>query len=377
MFVPLFHAPGDDVPDRTSEADSAVRNVTINVRRVCVVSRRPAASSFLDSTILTCDVRCKSTTIDTARLPEMLTVTKDGMSGHQAKHLPRIRECNVVRILRFPQYSGISTIPIRSDPDFQIVAGKDANMKIRNRYANWLIAWIGVLLLRALFLTVRVDHRKVFDDGSPYAPPREAQRYCFCLWHDAIVAAVFSLKTYKLSGLISRHQDGTYLAHAVSLAGITPVRGSASRGGAQATRQLIDLPDLHVCITPDGPRGPRRVMKDGIIFLASRTNRPVVPTTLTATRYWSVPGGWSDMMIPKPFSRALLLAGTPIAVPPELTRDEISVLTEQIQKEMDRLDLIGQRIVRGDDSAEALLSQPGVYPDDSNATLATPIRTAA
>lgn len=238
-------------------------------------------------------------------------------------------------------------------------------MKIRNRYINWVIARLGTWLLRALFATVRVDHRKVVEDGTPYAPSKGSVRYCFCLWHDAIVCAVFSLKTYKLSGLISRHQDGSYLTHAVQLVGITPVRGSASRGGAQATKQLIDMPDLHVCITPDGPRGPRRVMKEGIVYLSSRTGRPVVPTTITATSYWSVPGGWSDMLLPRPFSRVLLLAGTPIEVPSDLTRDEISELTDRIQTEMDRMDLIGQRIIAGDDTAEALLSQPGVYPDDA------------
>ncbi|MEQ9406460.1 MAG: lysophospholipid acyltransferase family protein [Fuerstiella sp.] len=237
-------------------------------------------------------------------------------------------------------------------------------MKIRNRYANWMIARIATWILRLMFLTVRVDHRRIAPDGTPYAPATSSTRYCFCMWHDAIVTALFALKTYKLSGLISRHQDGTYLTHAIRLLGITPVRGSASRGGAQATRQLIDRPDLHVCITPDGPRGPRRVMKDGIVYLASRTGRPVVPTTVTATSYWSVPGGWSDMLIPKPFSTALLLAGKPIEVPPDLSRAQISEVTDQIQQEMDRLHLIGQRLVRGDESVFSLVAQTGKYPDD-------------
>lgn len=222
-------------------------------------------------------------------------------------------------------------------------------MKIRNPVLNWLIARIATWILRTLFWTVRVDHRKVVDEATPYTAATGSMRYCFCLWHDAIVACLFSLRTYKLSGLISRHQDGSYLTHAIKLLGITPVRGSASRGGAQATRQLIDQPDLHVCITPDGPRGPRRKMKDGIVYLASRTGRPVVPTTVTATRYWAVPGGWSDMIIPKPFSRVLLLAGEPIEVPLDASREEISRITEEIQLEMDRLDEIGQRIIAGDE----------------------------
>jgi len=237
-------------------------------------------------------------------------------------------------------------------------------MKIKNRFANWMIARLGTWALQILFWTVRVDHRKVVDDATPYAAAKGGVRYCFCMWHDAIVTAVFSLPTHKLSGLISRHQDGGYLAQAVRFVGITPVRGSASRGGAQATKQLIDQPDLHVCITPDGPRGPRRVMKDGIVYLASRTGRPIVPTTLTATRYWSIPGGWSDMLIPRPFSSALLLAGTPIEIPPDLSREQISEYADLVQREMDRMDLLGQRIARGDESVASLIGQPGVYPDD-------------
>ncbi len=236
-------------------------------------------------------------------------------------------------------------------------------MKVRNRFANWMIARLGTWALRVLFLTVRVDHRTVVRDATPYRNPQGRQRYCFCLWHDAIVTAVFGLKTYYLSGLISRHQDGTYLAHAAQLAGITPVRGSASRGGAQATRQLIDRPELHVCITPDGPRGPRRVMKDGIVYLASRTCRPVVPTSLKATRCWSIPGGWSDMMLPKPFSRALLIAGRPIAVGRDLTREQISEVAESIQQEMNRLDAIGERLIAGDESVAELIGQPGKWPE--------------
>jgi lysophospholipid acyltransferase (LPLAT)-like uncharacterized protein len=241
---------------------------------------------------------------------------------------------------------------------------RDATMKIRSRFVNWMIAKLGTWALKALFLTVRVDHRKVVEDGTPYQAATGSIRYCFCIWHDAILTAVFSSKTYKLSGLISRHQDGSYLSDAVQMVGIIPVRGSASRGGAQATKQLIDQPDLHVCITPDGPRGPRRIMKDGIVFLASRTGRPIVPTTLTASSYWSIPGGWSDMLVPKPFSKALLLAGAPIEVPAELTREQISEYAELVQKEMDRMDLIGQRIIRGDESMTDLIGQTGAYPND-------------
>lgn len=237
-------------------------------------------------------------------------------------------------------------------------------MKIKSKFVNWMIARIGTYALRVLFWTVKVEHQTAVPGATPYQKPADDQRYCFCLWHDAILACVYSLKTYKLGGLISRHQDGTYLAQAAALVGITPVRGSASRGGAQATRQLIDQPDLHVCITPDGPRGPRRVMKDGIVYLSSRTGRPVVPNTVIGTNCWSIPGGWSDMLLPKPFSKILLIAGAPIVIPEGLSRDGISKQTERIQLEMDRLDLLGRRLVRGEASVADLIGKEGVYPND-------------
>lgn len=231
----------------------------------------------------------------------------------------------------------------------------DADMKIRNAFVNWMIARLGTWALQLLFLTVRVDLRTALPGVSPYHNPSGKVRYCFCMWHDGIVLALFSLKTFKLSGLISRHQDGSYLSHAVKLLGITPVRGSASRGGAQAAKQLINLPDLNVCITPDGPRGPRRTMKDGIVFLASRTGRPLVPGVLKATRYWTIPGGWSDMVIPKPFAKVLLVTSTPITVPSDASREEISMITDQVQREMDRLNAVGDLLISGDESAADLI----------------------
>ena len=90
--------------------------------------------------------------------------------------------------------------------------------------------------LRLLFLTVRVQHCRIVDDGTPYARPQSSQRFTFSMWHDQIVLAVFSLRTWNLAGLISQHRDGGYLADSVLIAGIQPVRGSTSRGGAEAVR---------------------------------------------------------------------------------------------------------------------------------------------
>ena len=224
-------------------------------------------------------------------------------------------------------------------------------MKIRSRWFNLILSYLATFCLRLLFLTARVQHRATVDDASPYTRPQRPQRYTFCMWHDQIVLAVFSLRTWNLAGLISQHRDGGYLADSVLIAGIQPVRGSTSRGGAGAVSEILSCPDLHLAMTPDGPRGPRRKMKEGIVYISSRSGRPIVPTALVCSHYWAIPGNWSDMVIPKPFSKIILIAGTPIIVPPELPREEMAIWADFVHSEMARLELIAQRLQAGETSA--------------------------
>jgi lysophospholipid acyltransferase (LPLAT)-like uncharacterized protein len=233
-------------------------------------------------------------------------------------------------------------------------------MKVRYRWLNLLLSYLATAGLRLLFLTVRVTHHRMAPEATPYVRPNGLQRYTFCMWHDHIVLAVFSMRTWNLAGLISQHRDGGYLADSVLIAGIQPVRGSTSRGGAEAVAEIISQPELHLAMTPDGPRGPRRTMKEGIIYIASRSRRPIVPTALVANRFWSVPGSWSDMILPKPFSRVLLIAGTPVTVPEDLPREQMAAWANSLQKEMDRLDTLSRRIIAGDDTAVAEIKLNGM-----------------
>lgn len=224
-------------------------------------------------------------------------------------------------------------------------------MKIRSRWLNIVLSYLATFGLRLLFVTLRVRHFKVVADATPYSRPTGPQRFTFSMWHDQIVMAVFSLRTWNLAGLISQHRDGGYLADSVLIAGIQPVRGSTSRGGAEAVSEILSRPELHLAMTPDGPRGPRRKMKEGIVFIASRSGRPIVPTALVCSRQWSVPGSWTDMAIPKPFSKVVLIAGTPITVPVDLPREEMTAWAEFVSNEMARLELLAERIQRGESSA--------------------------
>lgn len=221
---------------------------------------------------------------------------------------------------------------------------------------SWLyigLICFGHAALKLLFLTVRVRHHKVKPDATPYSCPQGATRYAFPFWHDQIVLAIYSKRTFRLSGLISRHRDGGFVADAARIAGIHPVRGSSSRGGAAAVAELLHLQDLHFAMTPDGPRGPRRKLKDGVVFIASRSERPLVPSGMAFSNAWEFKGSWTTLTIPKPFSTVVLIAGSPVTIPAATDRDEIPVYTERLAEEMDRLEGLATRILHGEDSAIA------------------------
>lgn len=226
-------------------------------------------------------------------------------------------------------------------------------MKIRSRTLNIVLSVVATALLRLLFLFVRVRHIHVAPEGTPYRRPKGAIRYTFSMWHDQIALAVFSNRTWNLAGLISQHRDGGYLADSVRIAGIRPVRGSTSRGGMEAVREILSLPDYHLAMTPDGPRGPRRRLKEGILFIASRSGRPLVPCGMACSSAWSFPGSWTDLLLPKPFSTAILIAGTPVVVPEDLNREQMALWCQAVEAEMARLDVIAERIAAGDLAAEA------------------------
>lgn len=217
-------------------------------------------------------------------------------------------------------------------------------MKIRSRFLTRAAARLLVMTARALFVTCRRRLRAEVPGISPYdgataGTGAGTQRFLYCVWHDQIVMTVFTGRPRNMAGLVSRHQDGSYLADGMKMVGIEPVRGSTSRGGAQAMRQMLDLArDRHIAITPDGPRGPRRQIKPGIVFLASQTGRAIVPTAYACRRGWRIRGNWTDMLIPRPFTTLYALGGTPLSVPPDLSREQLEQHTARLQSEMERLE---------------------------------------
>jgi lysophospholipid acyltransferase (LPLAT)-like uncharacterized protein len=222
-------------------------------------------------------------------------------------------------------------------------------LKIRSRFLTRVLAAVAVVICKLIFLTCRKRWRVEAENINPYTDTA-GRRHLYCVWHDQILTTVFFRRPRRVAALVSRHQDGSYLADAMQLVGITPVRGSSSRGGAKAMRQMLDAArELHVVITPDGPRGPRRQVKDGIVFLASHSGRAIVPSATACRRGWRIRGSWTELLIPRPFTTVFAIGGTPLEV-------------ARLQQEMERLDAAIQRWAGGDEHA-AQPPQPGESDD--------------
>jgi len=222
-------------------------------------------------------------------------------------------------------------------------------LKIRSRLLNKLATAIGVLLVRLLFWTCRIEVHADFPEANPYLSTGD-ERYLYCIWHDQIVMTIFSGRPNNLAGLVSQHQDGSYVADTMRWRGIQSVRGSTSRGGGRAMREMIKkTQDLHIAITPDGPRGPRREIKSGLVFLASHANRAIIPTAYACRRCWRISGSWTDMMIPKPFTKVVVRGGSPFVVSGQIRRAELDFFTAKLQAEMERLEVEAEALIRGEE----------------------------
>ena len=210
-------------------------------------------------------------------------------------------------------------------------------MKISHPLLDKAAAITAVGTLRTLYGSCR-EQKPHFDPAYSPFPGPEPTRAIFCVWHDNLLHACFLGGKKRASTVVSRHRDGNILAEAMTRIGIQPVRGSSSKGGTEALRHLLRAAEERdVVVTSDGPRGPEHKAKPGIIYLASRSGLPVVPTDIRAEREWRPQGSWTKMFLPKPFSRIRGAVGEPLWVPPKIGRAEVGDYLAELETRMGEL----------------------------------------
>jgi hypothetical protein len=190
----------------------------------------------------------------------------------------------------------------------------------QKRLMLWIVPPLVAALLRLLHATLRYE--AVFEEGGHAEFTGEAGVWCF--WHRCLLPAACRFqKRAKTVLLISASFDGELIAQTIERMGYETVRGSSSRGGAAGLRALARaVNDGAAAVIPgDGPRGPRYVLKPGIIKLARLTNMPVYCFYLYAEHAWTM-RSWDALVVPKPFSRVALVWGRPVSPPESIEEEE-------------------------------------------------------
>jgi len=138
--------------------------------------------------------------------------------------------------------------------------------------------------------------------------------------------------------MTSRNRDGEYIARVIQHFGYVAARGSSSKGSHSATIEILRAMKngRDVGITIDGPRGPRYIAKPGAAYVAGKSGNPVVPFSISAEKKW-VMRSWDHFQVPKPFSRAIVLIGSPIYIDPGMGKEEMQSMEARIQNSLDEL----------------------------------------
>jgi lysophospholipid acyltransferase (LPLAT)-like uncharacterized protein len=192
---------------------------------------------------------------------------------------------------------------------------------------------------------------RLTEEGRPAMQPLwDARRpLIYAVWHGRILMIPWlSARMSRTHGarsarvLASRSRDGEMMARFASRFGLSVVRGSSSRGGAQALRALAGAVRAgeDVAVIPDGPRGPRERLQAGVVVLASITGAPVVPLGFAARPAQHL-ASWDRFLVPYPFARAALVFGKAITVARhadrETTRSSLEAALREVTETADRL----------------------------------------
>jgi len=207
-------------------------------------------------------------------------------------------------------------------------------MKISHPIAIKTVSLLGSWVLK-LWLRTQ-DYWFCLEDPDS-DPNWTDRRNIYLFWHEMMLFPLITHCGPDFSILVSRHRDGELITQVMRMFQGKTVRGSTSRGAVAGLLGMMrNQPSRHLGITPDGPRGPRRVVQDGAVYLSSRTGMPLVPVGFAFDGCRRA-GSWDKMALPRPFRRAVCVAGSGVIVPGDLDREGIEAFRVTVQEEMDRV----------------------------------------
>jgi len=183
-------------------------------------------------------------------------------------------------------------------------------VRINRSAATWLSEKLGPAVIKIMGVTLRT-RRKGLENLERARQVKG--NVIFAFWHGCLLPLSYLHRNEGINVLVSTHQDGEYITRVIHGLGFETSRGSSTRGGTAALRDLIATASrgVDLAITPDGPRGPRERCQPGIVFLARKLGLPVVPVGICFRPRVRLTS-WDRFMIPLPFAGGVEVYGEPV-----------------------------------------------------------------
>jgi len=218
------------------------------------------------------------------------------------------------------------------------------------RLAYWALAPGLIALFRCLWRTYRFE---VVGGDAVEALAAAGRPAILTLWHEAIFTSSWYLRRASELGLrvtymVSPSVDGELAVTLLRRVGGKVVRGSATRSGVKALHGLyraIARDGASPVILPDGPKGPPHVCKAGPLLLARLSGVPVLPVACEAGSVWRLPT-WDRMVIPRPFTRVVVIVGEPRAVAAELEGEALETARLELERALEELGARARELLR-------------------------------
>ncbi len=202
------------------------------------------------------------------------------------------------------------------------------------------------VLSRLLSFAVRLLHRTwrvtLENEEAVQAVLREHGAVILVTWHGRLLVPFACTQDRGYYALVSRSGDGALLSAIFERLGWRLIRGSSNKFAVEALRQgreILSRPGTVLAFTPDGPRGPARVAKPGMIYYAQKTGKPIIPVGVSA-RPRRFLRSWDQFLIPPPFAKCVWIYGDPIYAGP---KDDLAELTERVQTAINALETEAER----------------------------------
>ncbi len=213
---------------------------------------------------------------------------------------------------------------------------------VRDKVAMAVLPRIVWAYLKFTVLTSRVS---MHGSAFPNRLSRQGQGFIYAFWHNRQILLPVLRRNENIHCLISSSRDGEYVARVAALFGKSAIRGSSTRGGFEAMKQIIRVLAKGgiVAITPDGPLGPANEVQPGVVQVSRAQGAPVIPVAFDASRK-KVFASWDRYILPVPFSRIAVVFGEPICI--EKT-ESIEAGSERLKHALDAVTSETTRLISG------------------------------